>query len=135
MLTGKLIDELTMYYSLAIRRNCVSIGKMKKKIFTDKNPRHQYCPVGDNLWCTRQKAKANDGLPSLMAIMQVLNLTVGSNCYQFCAEVDPRRIQAANRSLMAAAKKVQKATKTIIKEANEANEQLEGQLYNPRIAD
>ena len=62
MLTGKLIDELTMYYGFAIRRNCVSVGKIKKeiwttlyhKIFIDKNPQHQECPVGDNSW---QKAK------------------------------------------------------------------------------
>jgi len=64
MLIGKLIDELIMYYSFAIRRNCVS-GKIKKeiwttlyhKISTDKNSQHQYCPVGDNS-CMWQKTKA-----------------------------------------------------------------------------
>lgn len=47
-LTGKLIDELTIYYGLAIRRNTGSIKNMKKeiwatlyhKISTDENPQH-----------------------------------------------------------------------------------------------
>ena len=42
-----------------------------------------------------------------------------------------RRIQAADRSLTAAAKEARKA---IRKEADESNEQLEGQLYDPGIA-
>lgn len=69
-LTGKLIDELSLYYGLAIRRNSDSIEKMKNKIWatlyhkisTDVKPQHSKCPVGENSWCTWQKAKARNEL-------------------------------------------------------------------------
>lgn len=69
-LTGKLIDELTVFYGLAIRRNHDSTENMKKeiwatlyhKISTDEKSQHQYCPVGENSWCTWQKAKASNKL-------------------------------------------------------------------------
>lgn len=65
-LTGKLIDKLSIYYGLAIRRNCDSVKKMKDAIWatfyhyssTDTNPQHNLCPEGINSWCTWQKAKA-----------------------------------------------------------------------------
>lgn len=69
-LTGKLIDELSIYYGLAIRRNCDSIEKMKESIWatlehklsTDDEPRHDKCPTGEDSWCSWQKAKAIDTL-------------------------------------------------------------------------
>ena len=69
-LTGKLIDELTIYYGLAIRRNAKSADDMKKsiwgtlyhKISTDKTPQHQFCPVGEDSWCSYQRAKATNDL-------------------------------------------------------------------------
>lgn len=62
-LTSKLIDELTVYYGLAIRRHCNSLKNMKEaiwvtfyhKISTDSHPQHYYCPTGANSWCTFQK--------------------------------------------------------------------------------
>lgn len=53
-LTAKLIDELSVYYGLAIRRNKDSMNNMKKAIWatllhkssTDKNPQHDNCPPG-----------------------------------------------------------------------------------------
>ncbi|KAG5327210.1 MOS1T transposase, partial [Pseudoatta argentina] len=33
----------------------------------------------------------NDGLKSVLEIMQVLNLTIGTTCYNFCIETDERR--------------------------------------------
>lgn len=65
-LTNKLIDELTIYYGLAIRQNHDSIEKMKETIWaklfhtisTDDNPQHDRCPVGETSWCSWQKAKA-----------------------------------------------------------------------------
>lgn len=66
-LTAKLIDELTVFYGLAIKRNTdCCIKKMKNaiwatffhKISTDKNPHHHLCPPGENSWCSWQKAKA-----------------------------------------------------------------------------
>jgi len=52
-LTSKLIDKLTVYYGLAIRRNCDSVQKMNDAILatyfhyssTDENPQHEKCPV------------------------------------------------------------------------------------------
>ena len=69
-LTGKLIDELIMYYGLAIRRNRGSVEDMRKEIYaalyhkiaTDEKPQHDRCPVGENPWCSWQKAKASHTL-------------------------------------------------------------------------
>jgi len=59
-LTGKLIDDLSIYYGLAIRRNHDSIEKMKNdiwatlyhKLSTDENPQHDKCPSGLESWCS-----------------------------------------------------------------------------------
>lgn len=64
-LTGKLIDELTIYYGLAIRRHCSSVDEMKKaiwatlyhKVSTNDNPQHHLCPEGIKSWCTWQSTK------------------------------------------------------------------------------
>lgn len=58
-LTGKMIDKLSVYYGLAIRRNHDSVEKMRNAIWatyyhyssTDENPQHQYCPSGEESWC------------------------------------------------------------------------------------
>jgi len=50
-LSAKLIDELTIYYGLAIRRNPTSLDDMKNEIWatlfhklsTDENPQHEKC--------------------------------------------------------------------------------------------
>lgn len=68
-LTGKLIDELTIYYGLAIRRHCNSIEDMKKaiwatlyhKISTNEKPQHHLCPEGPRSWCAWQLRKAITG--------------------------------------------------------------------------
>lgn len=73
-LTGKLIDELSIYYGLAIRRNYECVPSMKKEIWTtfyhqistDANPQHDSCPVGEASWCTWQKAKAFNKLAEYM---------------------------------------------------------------------
>ncbi|KYN26922.1 hypothetical protein ALC57_03697 [Trachymyrmex cornetzi] len=65
-LTAKMIDKLTVYYGLAIRRNHHSLEKMRDAIWatfyhyasTDKNPQHEKCPRGDNSWCEWQRAAA-----------------------------------------------------------------------------
>lgn len=64
-LTGNLIDKLTIYYGLAIRRNSDSIENMRREIWatlyhklsTDKKPQHQFCPEGPKSWCSWQKSK------------------------------------------------------------------------------
>lgn len=69
-LTAKLIDELSIYYGLAIRRNHDSVDKMRKeiwatllhKISTDDKPQHNNCPVGANSWCSWQVAKSTGQL-------------------------------------------------------------------------
>ncbi|XP_036148684.1 uncharacterized protein LOC118647819 [Monomorium pharaonis] len=69
-LTAKLIDELSVYYGLAIRRHKDSKEEMKTAIWatlkhkcsTDNNPQHDNCPPGPNSWCTWQVAKANNKL-------------------------------------------------------------------------
>lgn len=69
-LTAKMIDKLTVYYGLAIRRHCNSIEAMKKAIWatylhyssTDEQPRHENCPIGADSWCSWQRANANSQL-------------------------------------------------------------------------
>jgi len=39
----------------------------------------------------------NDGLKSIMEIMQVLEMSIGYNCYNFCIEADAQCIKAAER--------------------------------------
>lgn len=71
-LTSKLIDKLTVYYGLAIRRNCESVEKMKDAIWatfyhyssTDKKPQHENCPKGPDSWCAWQRASATNTLSS-----------------------------------------------------------------------
>lgn len=63
-LTEKLIDELLVYYGLAIRRNKDSIKEMRKEIWatlyhklsTASHPQHYFCPARENLWCSYEKA-------------------------------------------------------------------------------
>lgn len=65
-LTAKMVDKLTVYYGLAIRRNSNSVEKMKNDIWatfyhyssTDTNPQHEKCPGGDESWCEWQRALA-----------------------------------------------------------------------------
>lgn len=65
-LTAKIIDKLTIYYGLAIRRNPESIDAMYNDIWatyfhyssTDKHPQHEKCPAGDYSWCEWQRALA-----------------------------------------------------------------------------
>ena len=69
-LIGKLIDELSVYYGLAIRGNTDSVENMRKKIYatlyhkisTDGKPQHERCSVGRDSWCSLQKAKASHTL-------------------------------------------------------------------------
>ena len=69
-LITKIIDELSYFYGLAIRRNKDSVKDMKTEIWatskhkssTDTNPQHDSCPPGDDSWCTWQKAKAQGKL-------------------------------------------------------------------------
>ncbi|XP_067208399.1 uncharacterized protein [Linepithema humile] len=221
-LTASLIDELTIYYGLAIRRNHDSVQKMRDaiwatlyhKISTDKNSQHDNCPQGADSWCSWQKAKAasklheytykeplsdivyqaikpiyenlstddlltrclggytqnnneslnalvwsiapkrnsagkiitdiatdvaicsfNDGYTSLMQIMQVMNIIVGTNCNNYCVEADEHRIKKAKHSLTDAAKEARKDLKHARKKSDEADEEAEGQLYGAGIAD
>ncbi|XP_057339915.1 uncharacterized protein LOC130677250 isoform X1 [Microplitis mediator] len=69
-LTGKLIDKLTVYYGLAIRRHCDSIENMKSAIMatfyhygsSDEKPNHDMCPKGEESWCSYQRAEARGEL-------------------------------------------------------------------------
>lgn len=66
MLTAKLIDELIVYYGLAIRRSINTSDEAMRnaiwatyyhKISTDEKPQHDKCPSGEDRWCSYQKAK------------------------------------------------------------------------------
>lgn len=65
-LTNKLMQDLSLYYGLAIRRHPDSVEEMKKeiwstfyhKISTDEKPQHMYCPPGAESWCKWRKHEA-----------------------------------------------------------------------------
>ena len=71
-LTGKLIDQLSVYFGKAIRDNCDSVEKMQSAIWdtfyhkssTDKKPQHHKCPPGADTWWNYQQAKAEKKLKS-----------------------------------------------------------------------
>lgn len=67
--------------------------------------------------------------------MEVLGLTIGSNCYEFCIEADAARICNAELSLSDVVKEARSVTKSLRKEEEEENSNLEGQLYGAGIAD
>ncbi|EFN87160.1 hypothetical protein EAI_03422 [Harpegnathos saltator] len=77
----------------------------------------------------------NDGLSTIMMLMQNLGMTIGPNCYNFCVETDERRIDFSERSLSDAAKKARISLKASRKEEEEANIDLDGQMYGAGIAD
>lgn len=64
-LTDSLINKLTKYYGLAIKRNIDSVENMKKDIMakylhmisTNDNPKHENCPKGEDTWCKYNLAK------------------------------------------------------------------------------
>lgn len=220
-LTAKLIDELSIYYGLAIRRNHDSVEKMRNAIYatldhklsTDEKPKHKNCPRGEDSWCGWQKAQAtgdlsythkpplsqevfkaispiykeltsdelltrciggftqnsnesfnaivwsmapkstssgkqvldtavyiaagicNDGLTSILRLMQNLGIKIGSNCFNFCMKADERRINFSERSLADAAKKARVSLKSSRKEEEEASINMDGQMYGAGIAD
>ncbi|KYM96846.1 hypothetical protein ALC62_12480 [Cyphomyrmex costatus] len=195
-LTNKLIDQLTIYYGLAIRRNPNSLKNMKNEIWatlyhktsTDENSQHELC---SEFWCDWKKAQAanslrdfhhkpplpanvfeklkpiyvdlsrnellnrclggytqnsnesfnatvwnlasksyssgkkvlqiatdiavcnfNDGLTNILRIMQVLEMTIGPQSYNFCVEADAARIKHAEVSLTDAAKEARSSLKS-----------------------
>lgn len=73
-LTDKLINELTKYYGLAIRRNVTNIGDMYNAIWqtfyhkfsSSENPQHFLCPEGADSWCKFQKAVSTNSLESFI---------------------------------------------------------------------
>ncbi|KYQ50093.1 hypothetical protein ALC60_10830, partial [Trachymyrmex zeteki] len=75
------------------------------------------------------------GISSLMKVIKALDMTIGTNCYNFCVEADQHRIHLSDRSLTEAAKQARIASKSTRKEEEELNINLEGQLYGAGIAD
>jgi len=69
-LTNKLIQDLSLYYGLAIRRHTDSVENMKKeiwaaffhKISTDEEPQHSHCPAGADSWCRWRQHEATGTL-------------------------------------------------------------------------
>lgn len=77
----------------------------------------------------------NDGLSSIMQIMKVLSITIGSNCFNYYAEANARRITFSERLLTNTAKEAQLTLKSARKEEEEENINIESQLYSAGIAD
>lgn len=69
-LTNKVMQQLSTYYELAVRRHPNSTKDMKNaiwstfyhKISTDDKPQHKHCPVGADSWCKYRLAESNGTL-------------------------------------------------------------------------
>lgn len=67
-LTNAGINEIQLYYGLAIRRNVKSLPDMKNAVWaeffhlgsTNENPKHRLCPDPPETWCKYKKAQANN---------------------------------------------------------------------------
>lgn len=80
-LTDAVINELSTYYGLAIRRHPESIAEMKTATFdhkksTDENPHHARCPEGPTSWCAWRRAEAEGTLDTFTHDKPPLNDTV-----------------------------------------------------------
>lgn len=71
-LTNKAMQDLSLYYGLAIRRHPDSVEKMRSeiwatyyhKISTDEKPQHHFCPEGVESWCKWRQHEAAGTLAS-----------------------------------------------------------------------
>lgn len=77
----------------------------------------------------------NDGFQGILEIMKILQLKIGHECYNFCIEIDERRVKAANRSSSKTRKDARKDLTSLRKEAEEQHLDREGLLYGPGIAE
>lgn len=221
-LTAKLIDELTVYYGLAIRRNCDSIKKMHDAIWatlyhkmsTDEDPRHELCPQGSDSWCTWQQVKAkgkldeyhhkpplnndvrkaiepiytelsndtllercvggftqnnnesfnsviwkiapktqhsgskivtiaanvaaalfNDGMSSILQLMEILGINVGPNASKYCEQQDVERIAKAEVKTFEASREARITNRLSRSLLHEAAIEAEGTTYGAGIDD
>lgn len=77
----------------------------------------------------------NDGFSSIMQVMKLLGLTIGPNCYNYCLETDARRVKFSERSLSDAAKEARGSLRSVRKDAEQENLNVEGEMYGAGIAD
>ncbi|KMQ84720.1 hypothetical protein RF55_17253 [Lasius niger] len=221
-LTNKLMQDLSLYYGLAIRRHTDSVENMKKeiwatffhKISTDEEPQHLHCPAGAESWCKWRQHEAagtlcdfthpppldddvqevlrpiyeeltadellerclgnntqnnnesfnacvwhlvpkhiftgriileiaaytsacvfNEGFCTLLKIMEVMGVTIGSAVVQLAHKQDGQRIAQANRRSTDASKESRMARREERALENETYKESEGILYSAGIAD
>nr|XP_012217174.1 PREDICTED: uncharacterized protein LOC105669009 isoform X2 [Linepithema humile] len=137
-LTGKLMDELSIYYGLAIRRNHDSVQKMRDAISKMMSMIPKSVSSGKIVLDTVANLAVctyNDGMSSIMQIMKLLGLTIGHNYYNYCLETDACRIKFSEFSLSDAAKEARTSLKSARKDAEHEDFDMEGEIYGAGIAD
>ena len=77
----------------------------------------------------------NDGLKNVLRIMQVLEMEIGAQSYNFCVESDAKRIQYVERALTDAAKEARFNLQSSRKENEEEYMNTEGRVYGAGITD
>jgi len=77
----------------------------------------------------------NDGMTNILHIMQLLEMEIGVEAYNFCTESDAKRIKHAEAQLSDAAKMARSSITSARKEMEDEYSNLEGQLYGAGIAD
>ena len=77
----------------------------------------------------------NDGMKNVLRIMQVLEMEIGAQSYNFCVESDAKHIRYAERALTDAAKEARFNLQSSRKEDEEKYMNAEGRLCGAGIAD
>lgn len=77
----------------------------------------------------------NDGLTGLLEVMSTLELVISTKLYEYCLEVDEKRVKAANRASSNFKKSAKKDLTSVRKKSEEENLNLEGVFYGAGIAE
>ncbi|KYN08308.1 hypothetical protein ALC62_00710 [Cyphomyrmex costatus] len=127
-LTAKLIDELSVFYGLAIRRNSNSAENMKKAIWaTLKHKVLIASYIAASIF--------NDGYGSILKMLHVLNVIIGPNAVATCADLDETRISIADARSYEASKEGRIHRRELRSAAEEAFCEEEDSFYEARMAD
>ena len=81
------------------------------------------------------KCNFNDGLHSIMHIMQTLNLPISQSCFTFCVQADNYRIQRTEDSMTEAAREARRSGISARKLTNGEGIHAGGVLYGAGFAD
>lgn len=77
----------------------------------------------------------NEGYSSILQIMTFLNINIGQQCKFFADKYDAQRVTRQERRRLTSTKEARTARRLLQMQEHEFNEEAEGLLYGPDIAD